>query len=131
MLRESRKALLYLEHEAQLAAPNQLNNFPRTTMSLPKTALTAIFLLSVCSPALAETATKDTQAPVATSPITQNNQILVAPLSGTSSVSQSRSIDVPILNVDPDGRHIIFSHCCSCSGNSNHQPINVSRVRGR
>jgi hypothetical protein len=53
MLRESQKALLYLEHEAQLAVPNQLTNFPRTTMSLPKTALIAIFLLSVCSPALA------------------------------------------------------------------------------
>jgi hypothetical protein len=108
----------------------QLTYFSNTNMSLPKFAIATVFLLSVCSPALAQR-TKDTQSPVSTSPITQNNQILVAPLSGTSSVSQSRSIDVPILNVDPDGRHIIFSHCCSCSGNSNHQPINVSRVRGR
>jgi hypothetical protein len=83
MLRESQKALLYLEHEAQLAAPKQLTNFPRTTMSLPKTALTAIFLLSVCSPALAETATKDTQAPVATS------QPVNSISTGRSDISQS------------------------------------------
>jgi hypothetical protein len=113
MLRESQKALLYLEHEAQLAAPNQLTNFPRTTMSLPKTALTAIFLLSVCSPALAETTGgKDSQA---------------ATPQNTKPTQQSRSEDSKTPKTQPIklNQNILNSlqgqplHCCSCTGSFN------------
>jgi hypothetical protein len=82
-------------------------------MSLPKTALTAIFLLAVCSPALAETTGgKDSQA----------------------ATPQSRSEDSQTPKTPPIklNQNILNSlqgqplHCCSCTGSSNAAtPLNL------
>jgi hypothetical protein len=107
MLRESPKTWLYTEHAAQLT------NFSRIDMSLPKIALTAVFMISVCSPALAETTGgKDSQA---------------ATPQNTNPTPQSRSEDSQTPKTQPIklNQNILNSlqgqplHCCSCTGSFN------------
>jgi hypothetical protein len=89
-------------------------------MSLPKAALTAVFLLSVCYPALAETTgDNDPQpstpqntksVPANRSPLTQAD-----PENSKTPITQPIKLNQNILN-SLRGQPL---HCCSCTGFSN------------